>query len=390
MEVVISQTIRSFSQSGWNELTGDDNPFIEYEFLELLETSKSVGVQAGWIPFYITVQDEDTLRGALFVYLKDHSYGEYIFDWAFAQAAEQIHVPYYPKLVCAVPFTPATGPRFLVPPGKDKDRIRSLLLSGLLALQKDLDAQSIHFLYALDDEVEFLNQNGFFRRASHQFHWRNPGYETFDQFLQSLKSRNRKQIVRERRKMSEGGLELELRRGDTLSDAEWNDLYRFYSTTIGRKWGSPYLTRQFFEGAKESLGDRSIIGFARHNNTPIAGTLSFQKGNHLYGRYWGATHFFDGLHFELCYYQLQDFAIQNKLRLVEAGAQGEHKIKRGFVPVVTHSAHWFANPKLELLIGRFLEQELRGYENEMSEWRKICPFKDDTFPDFPLKAGVPI
>lgn len=388
MDLEIAPSLAKVSKESWNALVGSDNPFVEYEFLRLLEDSGSVGIQTGWLPFYIVVKENDQVLGALFVYLKDHSYGEYIFDWAFAQAAERIHIPYYPKLVCAIPFTPATGPRFLTHPDADKNEVRLLLLTGLMALQKELNAHSVHFLFALDEEITFLEQQGFTRRATHQFHWRNPGYKTFNEFLDQLCARPRKQIRRERRKTQEAGIRTDLKPGNEVSDDEWQKVYRFYSSTIGRKWGSPYLTRRFFENAKTQLGHRSLVGFAYQDDKAIAGTLSFCKGQHLYGRYWGAVGFADGLHFELCYYQLLEYAIANQLRLVEAGAQGEHKLKRGFLPVITHSAHWIAHPELKNAVDHFLEREREAYEQEIPLWQKTGPFKANHCPPYPLRAGT--
>lgn len=386
----VTSHISDFDAPSWDRLVeNQSNPFVMHAFLELLERSKSIGVGTGWEPFYIGAFNHDELVGATFVYLKDHSYGEYIFDWAFADVAQQLGLPYYPKLVCAIPFTPATGPRLISSAPDDADLVRDALLHGVFEVQKELGAHSIHFLFCLDEEARFLEERDFIRRASHQFHWRNANYACFDDFLGAFKSRARKQIRKERARLDEANIKRVLISGSEASAEDWNIIYRFYTSTIGRKWGSPYLSRQFFDLAKESLGELSILGLAYKDGTPIAGTLSFKKSKHLYGRYWGAVQYVDGLHFDMCYYQLIDYAISNKLRLVEAGAQGEHKIKRGYVPMVTHSGHWFANPRLHQLVSQFLKRERASYEREIPHWASICPFKENHFPEGPLCAGLP-
>ena len=338
LTIQITSHIGDFQATDWDRLVeGQNNPFVLYSFLELLERSGSIGRGSGWEPFYIGAFNDQQLVGATFVYLKDHSYGEYIFDWAFVDVASQMRLPYFPKLVCAIPFTPATGPRLISSATSSQDEIRKALLQGVFELQQELGAHSLHFLFPVEDEADFLENNGFIRRASHQFHWRNVQYECFDDFLNSFRSRARKQIRKERLRLDSAQIQRDLFSGADASQEDWDTIYRFYTSTIGRKWGSPYLNRRFFEMAKDSVGDISLIGMAYRDGKPIAGTLSFKKSQHVYGRYWGANQYVDGLHFEMCYYQLIEFAIQNKLKLVEAGAQGEHKIKRGYIPVVTHS-----------------------------------------------------
>ncbi len=391
MQVRIAEGLSEIDPAEWDALSGEHNPFVEHAFLHLLETSKSACAEEGWLPLHVLLDDDDgRLVGAAPCYLKSHSYGEYIFDWAWAEACERAGVEYFPKLLVGVPFTPATGPRLLVRPGVDKAAVWRGLLDGLDALREETGAQGTHVLFCQDDEAAFCAEHGFFRRATHQFHWRNDGYQSFDTFLEALKSQARKQIKRERRHVVESGLTVELARGDELSDDDWRTLFRLYHSTSGRKWGSPYLTRAFFDGAKEKLGARAVVCFARDGGRIVAGTLSFEKGKHLYGRYWGAFEQVDMLHFELCYYRLVEHAIASGLTLVEAGAQGPHKLKRGFLPVVTHSAHKLVHPGLHDALRRAIEREARSVERQIVEAQADGPFREERIPKLPARAGVPL
>lgn len=388
MEVRVAEGLGGVDAEAWDALTGDDNPFVEYAFLRALETSDSVGADQGWLPLHLLVEDEGKLVGAAPCYLKDNSYGEYIFDWAWADAAARAGVPYYPKIVVGVPFTPATGPRLLVHPTADPAHVRDALLAGLEALLEQTEASGFHILFCSDDEAAFCAERGLIRRATHQFHWRNNGYQKFDDFLGALKSSARKQIRRERRKVDEADVVIELRRGDEVSDEDWHTLFRLYTSTGGRKWGTPYLSRAFFDEARETVGHRAIIVFARHEGQIVAGTLSFQKGRHLYGRYWGAFDYVDQLHFELCYYRLLEHAIDEGLLLVEAGAQGPHKLKRGFLPVVTHSIHRLTDPRLHAGIAHAMEHESSMVHDEVSGSQDRGPFREDSCPQFACRAGI--
>lgn len=391
MRVEIREGLGDVDPAAWDALTGAHNPFVEHTFLRLLETSNSASGEAGWLPLHVLVYDYgDRLVGAAPCYLKNHSYGEYIFDWMWAEAAERAGIDYYPKLLVGVPFTPATGPRLLTHPEADTSTVRRTLLLGLDALREETGASGIHILFCEDDEAAFCATQGYFRRATHQFHWRNDGYESFDAFLEALKSQARKQIRRERRLVEESGLSVELRHGDELDPDEWRTLFRLYQHTGSRKWGSPYLTRAFFDDAKEKLGGRAVVVFAREEGRIVAGTLSFEKGKHLYGRYWGAFEHVDMLHFELCYYRLLDYAIARGFTLVEAGAQGPHKLKRGFLPVVTHSAHKLAHPGLHDALTRAIEHERLLVEREIAEAQQSGPFRAETIPKLPAVAGVPL
>ncbi|MBI4821824.1 MAG: GNAT family N-acetyltransferase [Deltaproteobacteria bacterium] len=376
IEVEVADSVSSVPRASWDALVGADNPFVEHAFLSLLEDSESVGAGTGWLPAPILVRTEGRLIGAAPAYVKSDSYGEYIFDWSFAQAAARARIPYYPKLVVAVPFTPATGPRLLVHPDFEASVIRRALLAGMNRLRQATQSSSIHILFSPADEAHALSELGLLHRTTHQYHFTNPGYGSFDDFLGELRSEDRKQIRRERRKVSEQGIETELRRGDQLSVEEWSILFELYTSTSGRKWGRPYLTRAFFERASAYVGHRALVGFARDRRGEIlAGTLSFEKGACVYGRYWGSFGELDGVHFELCYYQLIDHLIRTKKSLLEAGAQGEHKIKRGFRPSPTHSLHHFESSGLARAAARAFHAESAELPGLLETLSTHLPFR---------------
>ncbi len=388
MRIETVSSLATIPAEAWDALTGDDNPFVEHAFLNLLETSGSVGSGTGWMPNHVLAYSGERLVGAAPTYVKSHSYGEYIFDWAWAQAAHRAGIRYYPKITVGVPFTPATGPRLLVHPRADTDAVRRALLAGLRRLQEETGATGIHLLFTLGAEAEFLETQGLARRATHQYHWRNDGYSTFDDFLAALRAPARKQIRRERRRVRDAGLDVEVVGGEHATAADWQTLHRLYISTSELKWGAPYLTPEFFAGALDTIGHRAVIAWARRGERVVAATLSFEKGGHLFGRYWGAFEEVDGLHFELCYYALIEHAINTGKVVVEAGAQGEHKIKRGFVPVAVHSAHGLADPHLHRAVADFLVQERRETAGIIGMLDRHLPFRNDARPRFPAVAGV--
>lgn len=388
MNVSIVTSISEVSQESWDELVGHNNPFVEHAFLSLLETSGSVGVGTGWEPAYVLVKDNNQrLLGAAPAYIKMDSYGEYIFDWMWANVADRLGVDYYPKIVVAVPFTPATGPRLLVHPSSHRETVWTALSAGLQELRKATRASSVHILFCLHEEALFLQRMGFIHRYTHQFHWRNHHYHSFGHYLECLKSVARKQIRKERRTVQEAGISVELITGDNASPEQWQQMYRFYMSTGSKKWGTPYLTRSFFQQARDVVGHRALLGFARQGDAVVAGTLSFEKGQHLYGRYWGSLRSVDCLHFELCYYQLIEHAIQRGYSLFEAGAQGEHKIKRGFLPVITHSVHDMAHPVMRSAFAAMTEEENRSVEAQIQQAQEIGPFREETMPPYLPIAG---
>lgn len=387
LEVLIVDGLDKVSAEAWDALVGDDNPFVEHAFLRLLETTGSVGPDTGWMPAHLLVQSDEQLVGAAPTYVKTDSYGEYIFDWAWAEAAMRAGIDYYPKLVVGVPFTPATGPRLLVHPDADTDRVSLALMKGLEKLTTVAGASGVHVLFAMDDEAERLDSAGFARRATQQYHWFNDGYGDFEDFLGAFKASARKQIRKERRRVTEAGLSIELLRGSDAEPAIWSTMSELYRSTYQRKWGRPYLTEAFFDGAAEAIGERAIIVVARAEGEVVAATLSFEKGRHLYGRYWGAFQAVDGLHFELCYYRLIEHAIATGKTLFEAGAQGQHKLRRGFVPVAVHSAHHITHPGLHDAVADFVAGERIAMHEELALLSALVPFRRDEDRARPRSAG---
>jgi len=390
LQIEVLSDLEGIDPAEWDALVDDGNPFVGHAFLRHLETSGSVGGDTGWIPRHVVVRDGARLLAAAPAYVKLHSYGEFIFDWAWADAAARAGIDYYPKLVVAAPHTPATGPRLLVHPEADRPRLFAILGAALLALAKEIGASSVHVLFARDDETDALVRAGFHRRATHQYHFRNDGWPTFDAFLGALRSEVRKQIKKERRRVAESGLTITIERGDRVSDDDWREMDALYRSTSGRKWGAPYLTPRFFSTARETIGASALLCFARREGRIVAGTLSFTSKDAVYGRYWGTHDDVDGLHFELCYYRLIEYALENGMTLVEAGAQGEHKVKRGYLPVVTHSAHAVLHAGLDDAIARFLARERVTVTRDVESWASEGPFRDDARPRFPLVAGVPL
>ena len=395
MAMIRTRVVQSFSDVDgpqWDDLVADDNnPFVEYAFLKLLEDSGSIGPETSWRPRLVLAERDGRLVGALPAFWRSDSYGEFIFDWQLADAARRVGLRYFPKITVAVPFTPATGPRFL---GAADVDTRQALKAGLRDLQESEGAHSTHVLFCNDDEADALVDDGYARRASLQFHWRNDGYRDFDDFLSRLSHEARKQIRRERRRVQESGLVTEVMLGHEVPAHWWPGLYRLYAGIYDRKWGSPYLRPAFFDAIATVLPERAVVAVARDPSRPrdddvVAMTLSFERGTHCYGRYWGCDVELPGLHFELCYYALVERAIARGQTLMEAGAQGEHKLKRGFLPVITHSAHRFAEPGFHDAIARFYDEETQVMEAERSALCEHGPFKEGTAPLWPLRAGIP-
>ena len=373
-------SIEQVDERAWRGLEPPNFPFFDYEFLRALERSGSVGDASGWAPSYLVCKDGERLLGALPLYLKTDSYGEYIFDWEWARAYREYGLSYYPKLVAAVPFTPATGPKLLVrrDAGEaERAEVSRALFEAARDLGDDLGVSSSHALFLPEDELEAYSQRGFAVRHSLQFHWRNRGYDAFPDYLEALVSKRRRQVARERRQLEGEGLEIERLTGEALGSEHAALMYRFYLATYDKKWGSPYLTRAFFEEVFRTIKDRILLVLARDLRTgrPVASALSFFKGRNLYGRYWGAAEERRNLHFELCYYQAIEFAIERRLGLFEAGAQGEHKLARGFLPTLTYSAHEIRHPGMGRAIGRYIEDEKRYVAGAMAEYGLHDPYK---------------
>jgi predicted N-acyltransferase len=352
------------------------NPFVSHAFLHAMEASGSATKRTGWAPIHVTVEDATgTIVAAAPCYLKSHSRGEYVFDQGWADAYERAGGSYYPKLQVSVPFTPATGPRLLVRPGPQAAQARSALIKGLQALMQQTGASSTHVTFLPKDEWEELGAAGFLRRQDQQFHWLNEGYESFDAFLEALASRKRKAIRRERRDAVAAGIDIEQLTGAAISEAHWDAFFAFYQDTGSRKWGRPYLTRAFFSQISASMADQVLLVMAKRAGRYIAGAINFIGANVLYGRHWGCVEQHPFLHFEVCYYQAIDFAIRRGLARVEAGAQGEHKLARGYRPVMTYSAHDIADPSLRRAVADYLKRETAYVDAVQGELEGMTPFR---------------
>jgi predicted N-acyltransferase len=335
-----------------------------------------VSGRTGWAPVHLLVEDGDErLVAAAPCYLKSHSLGEYVFDHAWADAYARAGGHYYPKLQVSVPFTPVTGPRLLVAPGAAAATARAALVTGLRALRADTKASSIHLPFLPQDDGERLSRDGFLLRTGQQFHWFNEGFGSFDEFLAALASRKRKTIKRERRDALAGGITVEWLTGHAITEAHWDAFFAFYMDTGSRKWGRPYLNRAFFSLVGERLAERILLVMAKRAGRYIAGAINFIGDTALYGRNWGCIEDHPFLHFELCYYQAIDFAIERGLRRVEAGAQGEHKLARGYRPVTIYSAHELADPALRRAVAAYLEHERLYTAAEIEELTNVTPFR---------------
>lgn len=362
--------------AAWDALVGPDDPFVEHAFLDGLEKSGSVGRRAGWTPTHLVVQRGSEVVGALPLYAKDDSWGEFVFDFQWARAAAAARIRYYPKLVSMAPFTPATGRRFLVREDVPRAEVVPRLLDAARALAEEIGASSVHLLYLNDEErAEVAAHGAYAARLSLQFHWHNAGYRDFAHYLEAFRAPARKQVRRERRAVAESGLDVRLVEGPRMSDVDWKALEIFYRMNVARHGSFAYLEPGFFAHLRAHHAHRVLGCLAYRDGEPIAGSLNFEKGRHLYGRYWGATDEVEMLHFECCYYQLIERAIAKGHARFEAGAQGHHKLKRGLLPAEVHSAHWIADPRLRGAIEEFLPQERAHLAREIELVLEESPFK---------------
>ncbi len=357
------------------------NPFVSHAFFAALEASRSASPRTGWGPRHLIARRGERIVGIVPCYLKSHSLGEYVFDRGWADAYERAGGSYYPKLQASVPFTPATGPRLLVHPEEDAREVATVLSSGLVALCGVSEASSVHVTFALEEEWLLLSEHGFLKRTDQQFHWRNDGYGSFEDFLGSLASRHRKGIRRERRDALMNGISVHHLTGEDLTEEAWDAFFAFYIETGSRKWGRPYLNREFYSLIGESMRDHIVLIMAKRDNRWIAGAINFIGHDTLFGRHWGAIEHHPFLHFEVCYYQAIDFAIRHGLKTVEAGAQGEHKIARGYLPTTTYSAHWIADRSFRKAVASYLKQERAYVEEAARELTEAAPFRKTKLPD---------
>ncbi|MDX2289735.1 MAG: GNAT family N-acetyltransferase [Hyphomicrobiaceae bacterium] len=381
-KVAVHDAIGSIAAEAWDKLANPRpetaNPFISHAFLASLEEAGTVGGRTGWLPRHLALIDaHGTMIGAMPAYLKLHSRGEYVFDQGWADAYHRAGGSYYPKLLCAVPFTPVPGPRILLgDAAPDEARERELLLaSAAVELAERMELSSVHLTFPDEGMWHRLGAAGFLQRTDQQFHFTNAGYRSFDDFLASLASRKRKAIRREREEAVAAGLEIRWLSGADLREDHWDAFFAFYMDTGSRKWGTPYLNRAFFSLIGERMADRCLLIMAFRDGTPIAGALNLIGGDCLYGRYWGANEHHPCLHFELCYYQAIEFAIAKGLARVEAGAQGDHKIARGYMPTTTYSLHWFADPGLGRAVARYLADERRHVAHTQAVLSELAPFR---------------
>ena len=378
-QIRLAHTLSEVSADDWNALANPPgipfDPFVSWEFLDALETTRAAAPETGWSPHHLLIEAPGRgLVGAMPLYLKTHSQGEFVFDHSWADAYERAGGHYYPKLLSAVPFTPVTGRRRLVKSGPDEVQIARLLLGAATQIADQNDLSSVHINFISREEAALMDDAGLLIRTDQQFHWHNHDYGSFDDFLAELSSAKRKNLRKERAKAQEG-LEFVHLTGDDITESHWDTFFEFYMDTGARKWGSPYLNRDTFSLLGERLGERILLILALEDGRPIAGALNLIGGERLYGRYWGTVSARPMLHFETCYYQAIDFAIERGLKIVEAGAQGGHKLARGYVPETTYSAHWIAHEGLAQAIDDYLERERAMVDQESRFLRERSPFK---------------
>lgn len=384
-QIRIINSLKEIDANAWNGLQPSDsfNPFISYGFLYALEKSGSAISKTGWLGQHLILEDDKgEMLGALPCYLKNHSQGEYVFDHGWADAFERAGGNYYPKLQCSVPFTPATGSRFLVPECEGREVRMTALAQGLQQLCERMEVSSAHITFMEEQEWKFAGEQDYLRRKDQQFHWINEDYKTFDDFLTALSSRKRKNIKKERRvALEDNGITIDLLKGDEIDERTWDRFFAFYNDTGMRKWGQPYLTREFFSMIGEMMPERTLLIMAKRandeNSEYVAGALNFIGDDCLYGRHWGCLEDHPCLHFEVCYYQAIDYAIEHGLKRVEAGAQGSHKLARGYVPVTTHSAHWITHPGLRGAVEDYLVHERREVDRHNEILSEHAPFKKE-------------
>ncbi len=388
IEISVATSLSAIPAAEWDALAaasqaGDEthNPFLSHAFLSALEDSGCVGRRTGWSPAYVSIKSQDgSLAAAAPAYLKTHSMGEYVFDGAWANAYERAGGQYYPKLQVSVPFTPVTGPRLMAGAGPDASALREALLAGLKAVREQTGASSIHATFLPEAEADELRAQGLLVRTDQQFHWHDDGFGDFEGFLGALASRKRKSIRRERRDALAAGIEIAWVTGAEITEAHWDAFHAFYEDTGARKWGRPYLNRRFFSLIGERMAERILLVMAMREGRPIAGAINFIGDAALYGRNWGCTEEHPFLHFEVCYYQAIDFALSRGLKRVEAGAQGEHKLARGYRPVTTYSAHDIADPGLRRAIADYLVRERAYVEAAHDAYAEAGPFRKGADP----------
>jgi uncharacterized protein len=373
--VRVHGAIAEIPAAAWDACAGDVNPSVCYAFLSALEDSGSTTARTGWSPQHLSLAAADgTIVGVVPLYAKSHSYGEYVFDYGWADAYERAGGRYYPKLLSGVPFTPVPGPRLLLHPQAPAPA-RAHLIAAMVELANRRHISSVHVTFPERAEAEVLTEAGFLERIGQQFHWTNDGYRDFDDYLAALNSRKRKAVKKERREALDGGLEIEVLTGADLNTRHWDAFYRFYLATSDRKWGQAYLNRKFFALIGERMPERVVLVMAQRGGKYVAGALNLLGKETIYGRNWGSYGDYKFLHFECCYYRAIEFAIARGLKRVEAGAQGTHKLQRGYLPVPTYSAHWLPDPGFRRAVAQFLAREREMVERKIEGLAEFSPFR---------------
>jgi len=373
-QIEIADSISRIPAADWDRLA-NQHPLMSHAFLDGLHQSGSACAESGWAPRYLLLREQDKLLAAMPLYLKSHSYGEYVFDWAWAEAYQRAGLDYYPKLLSAIPFSPVSGARVLAGNGDEADARRHALLDAALQFAQASGVSSFHCLFPNDAEAAHLQQRGLMMRGGVQFHWHNPGYASFDEFLGGMSHDKRKRIQQERRKVNGAGVSFRRLTGAAITENDWDFFHRCYVNTYHLHRSTPYLNRNFFEHIGTNMADQTLLVIAENDGEPLAAALNFFGGDVMYGRYWGASRFVSGLHFETCYYQAIEFCIEHKITVLEGGAQGEHKLARGFKPVATRSAHWLAKPEFATAVARYLARETEGIDGYLDELNERQPFK---------------
>ncbi len=376
MRASVAESLGQVRPEDWDGVAGSDNPFLCHAFLHALEYSGCAIDATGWSARHLLLHDSnDRLVGAVPLYLKSHSFGEFVFDWAWADAYRRAGLRYYPKLVATVPFTPAAGPRLLVAPGPDPNTIRRQLVGAARDLADSLNVSSLHWLFPTDEDLPVLEACGMMRRTGYQFHWHNRGYRDFGEFLGDFSSQKRKKIRRERELLREAGIGTTVLTGSDIDAEQWRRFYEFHLDTIRKYGGAPFLNLELFLALGKTLGDRIVMVVAHRDHTDIAAALNFRGNDTLYGRYWGGLEDIPGLHFETCYYRAIEYCIDCGLARFESGAQGGHKLARGFLPNRTYSAHWLRHPEFGRAVADFLEREDHAMSSHLDELNEHSPFK---------------
>jgi predicted N-acyltransferase len=374
----VHPSIEAIPSAAWDALAGDDLPHLSHAFLLALERHGCVGERFGWLPRHLALYDQDErLVAAAPAYLKFNSYGEFVFDWAWADAYQRAGLAYYPKLVIASPYTPATGQRALTGAASNRAELVSALVRGSLRVADQLGVSGVHWLFTSEEEIDWMRQAGLMARLGCQFHWTNQGYADFDALLAGFSSEKRKKIKRERRRIAEAGVQIRRVPGQAASEAEWAVFHRLYEETFDKRGGIPTLTLPFFREIGETMGERTLLVLAEHAGEIVAAAFCLVGAQTLYGRHWGCSKAFHSLHFEACYYQGLEYCIERGLQRFEPGAQGEHKVARGFLPTRTWSAHWLAEPGFQEPIGHFLAHEIDAVEEYIGEMTARSPYRSE-------------